>query len=35
MGNFLTLAKQWGGYNPHGKAVPEPTAASPAGPPRR
>jgi hypothetical protein len=24
MGNFLSLAKQWGGYNPNGKPVPEP-----------
>jgi hypothetical protein len=24
MGNFLRLAKEWGGYNPDGKPVPEP-----------
>jgi len=26
MGNFLGLAKQWGGYNPNGKALSEPLA---------
>jgi hypothetical protein len=26
MGNFLRLAKAWGGYNPEGKSVPEPKA---------
>jgi hypothetical protein len=35
MGNFLSLARQWGGYNSHGKTVPEPTTITPAGPPRR
>jgi hypothetical protein len=35
MRNFLTLAKEWGGYNPHGKPVSEPTALAPAGPPNR
>jgi len=24
MGNFLSLAKRWGGYNPTGKPVPAP-----------
>ena len=24
MGNFLGLARQWGGYNPRGKAIPRP-----------
>jgi hypothetical protein len=24
MSNFLGLAKQWGGYNPQGRALPEP-----------
>ncbi len=28
MGNFLSLAKQWGGYNPEGKSVPQPRASS-------
>jgi hypothetical protein len=27
MSNFLTLAKEWGGYNPKGKPVPEPKKA--------
>jgi hypothetical protein len=35
MSNFLTLAKKWGGYNPHGKPVPEPTAIPSAGTPHR
>ena len=32
MGNFLRLAKEWGGYNPDGKAVPEPKPHAAAGP---
>jgi hypothetical protein len=32
MGNFLRLAKEWGGYNADGKPVPEPKPHAAAGP---
>lgn len=32
MSNFLRLAKEWGGYNPHGKDVPPPEPIAPPGP---
>ena len=31
MSNFLALAREWGGYNPNGKPVPEPTPFTPVG----